>query len=256
MMPAARKSVDLVEAPFTYQLIHVEAYVVHVDMVLQHETSFKLTPATIDELAGYHKDIYLVAEAASSQEWAGKEQQIKQLREEFHLAVNSYVFRTDVRVLEGLELGGMGELLGGRAEVVKRSLLQLFLPLLSPAPDTNNFVLPEPLCQSSSDQGCRWAPTLQVLFSPAQAMTSETILFTPNPFTLAYTMQQLTLSDTTRSTASSATWWPAETLPLCQSYNCTRIGTLYPSCSACYPSSPLHTLPLPSMIVGQQPSHN
>lgn len=251
LMPTGRKSADLLEAPIPYQLIHVEAYVVHVDMVLEHEASFKLTPATVDELAAYHKDIYSVAEAASSQKWTGKEQQIKELREEFHLAVNSYVFRTDVRVLEGLELGGMGELLGGRAEVVKRSLLQLTLPLLSPASDTTNFVLPEPLCQSSYDQGCWWAPTLQVSSSPAQAKTSGTIFSTPSSFTPAYTTQPLALSDTARSITSSDTSRPAEH-HLSASRIAARTLAPYPSCSTHRPSSPLYTLPLPSMIARQQ----
>src|SRR5947207_2458134 len=50
----------LVEALFNYQLIHMEAYVVHVDMVSQNEVAFKLTPETIESLIDYHKDIYSV----------------------------------------------------------------------------------------------------------------------------------------------------------------------------------------------------
>ena len=35
------------EALFNYQLLHVEAYVVHIDMVSQNEVAFKLTGADL-----------------------------------------------------------------------------------------------------------------------------------------------------------------------------------------------------------------
>ena len=40
----------LVEALFNYQVLHIEAYIVHVDMVSQHEVAFKLTQDSIDSL--------------------------------------------------------------------------------------------------------------------------------------------------------------------------------------------------------------
>src|SRR3954471_24157808 len=78
-----KDSNPLVEALFNYQLIHIEAYVVHVDLVLQNEIAFKLTPESISALTEYHKDIYLVDTAASMWNWSEKETQIKKLQEEF-----------------------------------------------------------------------------------------------------------------------------------------------------------------------------
>ena len=40
----------LIEALFNYQLIHIEAYIVHVDLVLRNEVAFKLMPDSIESL--------------------------------------------------------------------------------------------------------------------------------------------------------------------------------------------------------------
>ncbi|KAK4213050.1 hypothetical protein QBC37DRAFT_464656 [Rhypophila decipiens] len=53
-----KDSNPLIEAIFNYQLIHLEAYIVHVDMVLRNEVAYKLTPDTIESLIEYHKDIH------------------------------------------------------------------------------------------------------------------------------------------------------------------------------------------------------
>ncbi|KAF2844735.1 hypothetical protein T440DRAFT_547159 [Plenodomus tracheiphilus IPT5] len=131
-----------VEALFNYQLIHIEAYVVYVDMVSQHEVTFKFTPKTIETLIKYHKDIYSVDVSASTWEWAEKEQQLKKLQDRFVQAVNRYVFRTGVKAMEGLEEDGAGELLEGRGEEVKSAIMGLFLPLhgeLSTFSDQHHF---------------------------------------------------------------------------------------------------------------------
>jgi hypothetical protein len=150
-----KDSNPLVEALFNYQLIHIEAYVVHVDMVSQHEVAFKPTPETIEALIEYHKDIYSVDVSASTWEWAEKEQQLKKLQEEFFQAVNRYVFRTGVKALEGLEEDGGGELLEGRGEDVKRAIIGLFLPLLPPPQNTVDVVQ---VCPGSANW---WVPTQQ-----------------------------------------------------------------------------------------------
>jgi hypothetical protein len=41
-----KDSNPLIEALFNYQLLHVEAYIVYVDMALQNEVAFKLTPVS------------------------------------------------------------------------------------------------------------------------------------------------------------------------------------------------------------------
>lgn len=132
----------LVEAIFNYQLIHVEAYVVHIDMVSQNEVAFKLTQDTIDALVEYHKDIYSVDAAASTWNWSEKDMQVKKLHDDFVQAINRYVYRTHVRALEGLEDDGAGEMLEGRSQEVKSAIMGLFLPLLPPPPRMVNVVDP------------------------------------------------------------------------------------------------------------------
>ena len=124
----------LVEALFNYQLIQIEAYVVHVDLVLHNEVAFKLAPESIDALVDYHHDIYSVDIAANTIDWSEKQTQVKKLHAEFIQAVNKFVFRTNALALEGLEEDGAGELLCGRSEEVKSAIMGLFVPLLPPPP--------------------------------------------------------------------------------------------------------------------------
>jgi hypothetical protein len=129
-----KDSNPLVEALFNYQLIYIEAYIVYVDMVSRHEVAFKLTPETIEVLIEYHKDIYSVDVSASTWEWAEKEQQLKKLQDGFFQAVHGYVFRTGVKVLEGLENNGTGELFERRSEDVKKAIEAFFFSLCPPPP--------------------------------------------------------------------------------------------------------------------------
>ncbi|CAN9338664.1 unnamed protein product [Alternaria alternata] len=129
-----KDSNPLVEALFNYQLIYIEAYIVYVDMVSRHEVAFKLTPETIEVLIEYHKDIYSVDVSASTWEWAEKEQQLKKLQDEFFQAVHGYVFRTGVKVLEGLENNGTGELFERRSEDAKKAIEAFFFSLCPPPP--------------------------------------------------------------------------------------------------------------------------
>ncbi|KAK5442634.1 hypothetical protein LTR55_012309, partial [Exophiala xenobiotica] len=119
-----RESNPLVEGLFNFHLIHIEAYVVHVDMVLHHELAFKLTQETIDSLIQYHTDFFLVDSAAETCSWAKKEQQLERLRENFVQAVNKYIYSTNVHVLEGMEAEGAGELLCGRNDEVRAAIMR------------------------------------------------------------------------------------------------------------------------------------
>ena len=148
----------LVEAVFNYQMIHLEAYVVHIDMVSQNEVAFKLTTDTIDALVEYHKDIYSVDAAASTYSWPEKDSQVKKLQEEFVQAANRFVFRTNVRALEGLEEEGAGELLDGRSKHVKDAIMNLFLPLLPPPPRIVDVVHPAPILPNPAMTGGWWTP--------------------------------------------------------------------------------------------------
>jgi hypothetical protein len=156
----------LIEAMFNYQLVHIEAYVVHVDMVSQHEVAFKLTPETIEALVDYHKDIYSVDASANTYSWPEKEAHVKKLQEEFVQAANKFVFRTGVRALEGLEEDGAGELLDGRSEDVKLAITGLFAPLLPPPPRIVDVIHPAPLLPNTSMAGSWWAPNAQQQLAP------------------------------------------------------------------------------------------
>ncbi|KAL2802108.1 hypothetical protein BJX63DRAFT_441392 [Aspergillus granulosus] len=140
MFPKATKSEPkkdenpLVGALFSHEIIHMEAYVVHVDMVSQHEVAFKLTPETIKELVDYHKEVYLVDIATNTKDWPERDNRLRKLHDEFIQAANKFVFRADVQALEGLDEDGAGELLGGRSVTAKMAILSLFVPLLSRSP--------------------------------------------------------------------------------------------------------------------------
>jgi hypothetical protein len=126
-----RKDADTrVEALSNYQMIHLEAYIVHVD--LRNEVIYKLTPETIECLIVYHKSIHCVDARANTYDWSEKEQQCKNLHKDFIQAINGFVFRTHVSALEGLEEGGAGELL--ECEGVKNDIMSLFKPLAPPRP--------------------------------------------------------------------------------------------------------------------------
>lgn len=157
-----KDSNPLIEALFNYQLIHVEAYIVHVDLVLRNEVAFKLTPDTIDTLIEYHKDIYCVDMTANTYNWSEKELQVKKIHDEFIQAINKFVYRTHATALEGLEEDGAGELLCGKSEEVKNSIMGLFLPLLPPPPRIVDVVRPPPLLPSSPAPPNWWSQsTLQ-----------------------------------------------------------------------------------------------
>ncbi|KFZ18757.1 hypothetical protein V501_01020 [Pseudogymnoascus sp. VKM F-4519 (FW-2642)] len=129
-----KDSNPLIEALSNFQLVHIEAYIVHVDMVLQNDIAFKLTPDSIEALIDYHEGIHCVDIAASTYNWLEKELQVKKLHEEFIQAINKFVYRTNAIALEGLEEEGAGELLRGKSEEVKNNIMNLFHPLLPPPP--------------------------------------------------------------------------------------------------------------------------
>jgi hypothetical protein len=68
-----KDSNPLIEALFNLQLVYIEAYIVHVNMVLWNEVAFKLTPDSIEALIDYHKEIHCVNIAASTYNWLEKE---------------------------------------------------------------------------------------------------------------------------------------------------------------------------------------
>ncbi|PYI11199.1 hypothetical protein BO78DRAFT_393670 [Aspergillus sclerotiicarbonarius CBS 121057] len=226
----------LVEALFNYQMIHVEAYVVHVDMVSQNEVAFKLTPETIEALVDYHKDIYSIDTAASTWDWPDKDSQLKKLQEEFVQAVNKFVYRTSALALEGLEEDGAGELLGGRSDDAKAAITSLFVPLLPPPPRVVDVLRSTPLLPSST--GANWwqepvpqplpLESWKVLPSSPATSTGEN----PSMWTNLNVIGEAQLTSPTFSQ-------PYTTSP----YNATQYY------SAAATSAAIAALPLPSMLV-------
>jgi len=234
----------LVEGLFNYQLIHIEAYVVHVDMVSQHEVAFKLTPETIEALIEYHKDIYSVDVSASTWSWAEKEVQLKRLQEEFVQAVNRYVFRTGVRALEGLEDDGAGELLEGRGEDVKNAIMGLFHPLLPPPPRIIDVVRPAPVLPSSPGGGNWWQPTQGVPPPhPAPVESWRVVPSTPSPTIATCSETQQTFWTTM---GLNDIQLPSPTPSFSQPFNTTSQYYSPPQAPA-----PIPALPLPSVLAQQ-----
>jgi hypothetical protein len=239
-----KDSNPLVEALFNYQLIHIEAYVVHVDMVSQHEVAFKLTPETIEALVEYHKDIYSVDVSASTWNWAEKEVQLKKLQEEFVQAVNRYVFRTGVRALEGLEEEGAGELLDGRGEDVKAAIMGLFLPLLPPPPRIVDIVRPAPLLPSSPGAANWWQQGQHVSQPHPQPVESWRVVpSTPSP-TIATCSE--TQASFWASVGLSDIQLPSPTPSYSQPYTTTSQYYSSPQVTTAIPA-----LPLPSVLAQQ-----
>lgn len=160
-LPEADMPTDYAENLFSHQLVHIEAYIVHVDMVLRNEVAYKLTKDTIETLVEYHKEIHCVDAKANSSDWSGKEQQCKKLHDDFVQAINKFVFRTPVSALEGLEEDGAGELLCGRSEEVRNSLMNLMKPLVAPPPRVVEVVRQPPLLPSSPMNHI-WAPAVSM----------------------------------------------------------------------------------------------
>lgn len=234
----------LIEALFNYQLLYIEAYVVHVDMVSQNEVAFKLTPETIESLVEYHKDVHSVDTSASTWNWSEKEVQLKKLQEDFVQAANRFVYRTSATALEGLEEDGAGELLCGRSEEVKAAIMGLFLPLLPPPPRIVDVVRPTPLLPSSTGAENWWQPTLPL---PHSAPMDSWKVVPSSP-------------STTSSGDSSSSIWasmslnelqlPSPTPSYSQPYTTAHSPPQY--YSAPMSSAPIPQLPLPSMMMQQQ----
>ncbi|KAH6896984.1 hypothetical protein B0T10DRAFT_454862 [Thelonectria olida] len=231
----------LVEAIMNYQLVHVEAYIVHVDMVLRNEVAYKLTTDTIDALVEYHKDIFCVDAKAATYDWSEKEQQCKKLHEDFVQAINKFVFRTHVSALEGLEEEGAGELLCGRSEEVKTAIANLMKPLLPPPPRIIDVVRQAPLLPSSP-ANTMWAqPTL-----PSNAL----------PMVDAWRVLPSSPSVTSTDSQTSPTWAPmgmsdvqlSPTPAYSQPYSTAGFFYSTPQVTAPIPAP----LPLPSMLAPAQ----
>lgn len=234
----------LVEALSNYQLLDIEAYIVHVDMVMQNEVAFKLTPDSIEALVTYHKEIYAPdISARCSHTWSGKELQVKKLHEDFVQTANKFVYRTHVTALEGLEEDGAGEMLCGKSDEVKAAIMGLFLPLLPPPPRVVDAIRQAALLPSAPTNNSWWAQSNRQSAMPGQVESWKIVPSSPN-----------TTSSMDSQAARSPRWaaniglnelqTPTTSSPYYQPYS--TAGRFYsaPQTSA----APIHPLPLPSML--------
>lgn len=240
-----KDSNPLVEALFNYQLVHLEAYVVHVDMVSQYEVAFKLTPETIDALIEYHKDIYSVDASASTWSWPEKESQVKKMQDEFVQAANRFVFRTGARALEGMEEDGAGELLDGRSEEVKSAIMNLFLPLLPPPPRIVDVFHPAPILPNSNVPANWWAPAQHLAPPhPAPVDSWKVLPSTPSP------------TATTCSDNQSSAFWQDTNLGAVQLPSPTpSFSQPFTSAPSQYFSSPQSYATMPAIQISSTLSH-
>jgi hypothetical protein len=233
----------LIEAIFNFQLVHIEAYIVHVDMVLRNEVAFKLTPDTIEALIEYHKDVHCVNAKANTYDWSEKEQQCKKLHEDFVQAVNKFVFRTHVTALEGLEEDGAGELLCGKSDEVKTNINGLLKPLLPPPPRIVDVVRQPPLLPSSPVNPNMWSQPA----TPSPLPTPvETWRVLPSSPSVASGTSADSNSSIWASIGMSEVQLPSPTPAYTQPYS--TAGLFY---SSPVVTSPIPHLPLPSMLAPQ-----
>ncbi|KAJ2970593.1 hypothetical protein NUW58_g9643 [Xylaria curta] len=235
-----KDSNPLVEAIQNYDFIYIEAYIVHVDMVLRNEVAFKLTPDTIEALIEHHKEVSCANAKAGSYDWPEKEQHAKKLHDEFVQAINKYVFRTHVSALEGLEEEGVGELLCGRSEEVKNSIMTLLnKPLLPPPPKIVDVIRQPPLLPSSPVGAAIWSQTSHSPGVPAPVDSKRVLPSSP--------------AVTSTSVDSNTPIWsniPLHEIELQSS--APPFNQPYSSAGLFYSSpmvtSPIPALPLPSML--------
>lgn len=240
-LPEAEMPQEPLQELFSYQLVHVEAYIVHVDMVLRNEVAYKLTTDTIDALVEYHEKIHCVDAKANTYDWSEKEQQCKKLHEDFVQAVNKFVYRTPVSALEGLEEEGAGELLCGKSEEVKNNLFGLMKPLLPPPPRVVDVVRQPPLLPSS----------------PVNNMWSQPAMHSSLPAVEPWRVLPSSPSVTSTSADSNTPVWATMGMSEVQMSSPTPAYTQPHTTAALYFSSPPITaamsapLPLPSMLASQ-----
>lgn len=233
----------LVEALFNYQLLHVEAYIVHVDMVLRNEVAYKLTKDTIESLIEYHKDVYCVDAKANTHDWTEKDQQAKKLHEDFIQAINRFVYRTHVSALEGLEEEGAGELLNGKSDEVKTQLQNLMKPLLPPPPRVVDVIRQPPLLPSSPASSI-WSQPTTPSSVPAPVEAWRILPSSPGMVTTAADSMPI-WANMGMSEAQVSPPTPTYSQPF------SSVGFFYSSPVVTAPIPAIPHLPLPSMLAQQ-----
>lgn len=252
-----RKDDDpMVEAFANYQFLHLEGYVILVDMVHNHEVGFKLTQDTIDTLVDYHKKISSKDAAAEyNYDWPEKERHLVKLQEDFKQAINSFVYKTKSTALEGLEEDGAGELLQFRAREVKDAINALFKPLLPPPPKIEDLIVPGMVAGSwyQTNYYCQYQgyypPQSQYISRPMPMEQWRTLGSSPSPEPSHHSETQSVPSPWSQPAQPihyQQTHLPSPTPSYSQPYTCSDQYQSVPA------FSPVQPLPLPSSLISQQ----
>ena len=136
------RNLDSALAIHCWRMIHVEAYIVYVDLETRDELVFKLTSETIEELIEHHSEVISSNAVHKNEDWADEAAQRK-LHEEFVQSINQFIYRTGTCVLQDLDEGGTGELLAEHSNGVKDAIANLFVPLSPPSASARTPVPPE-----------------------------------------------------------------------------------------------------------------
>ncbi|KAK1981038.1 hypothetical protein LZ30DRAFT_568228, partial [Colletotrichum cereale] len=108
--PSLQLSCDAAEG----EIIHVEGYVNHINMVGQQSVVFKPTDASIKSLIAYHRAMM----------GSGSEQGT-QLHQNFEQSINKFMYQAPISVMEQMEDDGSGELPCAETEAVKRGIMRI-----------------------------------------------------------------------------------------------------------------------------------
>ena len=207
----------------SHQMIHIEAYIVHVDMVLRNEVSYKLTKDTIDTLVGYYERV-LHTNAKTPE----REEQCKTFLENFVQNINSFVFRVHVEALKDLKEDGTGELLEGKANEVKTALFGLMERFKWPSEPQRAPLQPFPVPDSDVFRQGTLLPMLSTSGMGSQGAVNGV---TP-ALNVLHTMQ-----DSSSVVASSANVTPVSTNMVIMPEHATQNADAYSGISLVTPPS-------------------
>lgn len=169
----------LIEALLNYYFIHIDAYIVHVDMVFRNEVAFKLSSDSIKTLIDYHKNVYSINLSTNSSPCPEIEAQINQLHQDFIQDINKFVYRAHVTALENLQEDGSGELLSSQSEEVKNKIMKLFRPVTPPSSPEAETSMSQSVSPDCSDCSSLWSQLNYLSTLPEPTDTTPFISSSP-----------------------------------------------------------------------------
>ncbi|KAJ6117962.1 hypothetical protein N7523_005713 [Penicillium sp. IBT 18751x] len=112
---------------FLRSAVKVQAHVVYIANIGQRGMCFKLTQETIQNLVKLHEDEFLPALNTCPSSWKGT---VEMRHLSFTLAVNEFVFHTELSALENLTRDGSGILSGEQEQAAREAIIDLFVPIV------------------------------------------------------------------------------------------------------------------------------